>query len=189
MTEESLIEGCISGKREFQELLYRQYSGKMLAICCRYVRSREEAEDIAQEAFVKVFRNIHTFQRLGPLENWIKRIMVNTALAYLRKQKRGIDFADIDHVKHHPHSEQDTLSDINAKDLVALVQNLPSGYRAVFNLFVMEGYSHEEIAAMLGISEGTSKSQLAKARNWLKKNINANLSAKSGQNLTEAQTK
>jgi RNA polymerase sigma-70 factor (ECF subfamily) len=189
VTEESLIEGCISGKREFQELLYKRYAGKMLSVCSRYVKSREEAEDIAQEGFVKVFRSIATFQRIGPLENWIRRIMINTALGYLRAQKRGLDFTDIEHLKCHPKSDQDTLSEINAKDLVGLIHSLPTGYRAVFNLFVMEGYSHLEIAAMLSISEGTSKSQLAKARNWLKKNINSNLSASSGEPITEVQLK
>jgi RNA polymerase sigma factor (sigma-70 family) len=190
VTEESLIEGCISGKREFQELLYKQYSGKMLSVCNRYVRSREEAEDIAQEGFVKVFKNIANFQRIGPLENWIRRIMINTALGYLRAQKRELDFADIDNVKYHPKSDYDTVSDINTKDLLALIQSLPTGYRAVFNLFVMEGYSHQEIAELLNISDGTSKSQLAKARNWLKKNINNNLSTNSGEEpVTEAQLK
>lgn len=143
----------------------------MLSVCNRYVRSREEAEDIAQEGFVKVFRNIHRFQHMGPLENWIRRIMINSALAYLRSQKREPDFSDIDHVKFHPKSDLDTISEINARDLVNLVQHLPTGYRMVFNLFVMEGYSHQEIGELMNISEGTSKSQLAKARNWLRKNI------------------
>ena len=149
----------------------------MLSVCNRYVRSREEAEDIAQEGFVKVFRSLKQFQRIGPLENWIRRIMINTALAYLRSRKREPDFSDIDNVKYHPKSDYDTISDINSKDLMGLIQTLPDGYRMVFNLFVMEGYSHQEIGEMMNISEGTSKSQLSKARNWLKKNITENLEA------------
>ena len=175
VTEDELIEGCIANKREYQKLLYEKYCNKMLAVCFRYCQSREEAEDVVQDAFIKVFKNIATFQKLGPLDAWIRRIMVNTALGYIRARKREIDFADIEKVNFHPESEFNTISEINAKDLTNLIGKLPDGYRMIFNMFVIEGFSHQEIADQLGISEGTSKSQLAKARNWLKKNININL--------------
>lgn len=172
-TEERILEGCISGKREFQELLYKQYSGKMFALCLRYCRNRpdgeREAEDVLQEGFIAVFRNIQSFRRDGSLEGWIRRIIVNTALMHLRAKKKELDFSDIDDVagRYHPESYFDTDSEINAKELTRMLDQLPEGYRLVFNLFAIEGYSHKEIAESLGITEGTSKSQLSKARGCL----------------------
>jgi RNA polymerase sigma-70 factor (ECF subfamily) len=172
-TEESILDGCISGKREFQELLYKRYSGKMFALCLRYCRNRpdgeREAEDVLQEGFITVFKNIHTFRRDGSLEGWIRRIIVNTALMHLRATKKELDFSDIDDLSghYHPESHFDTAAEVNAKELTRMLDLLPEGYRIVFNLFAIEGYSHKEIAETLGISEGTSKSQLSKARGYL----------------------
>jgi RNA polymerase sigma-70 factor (ECF subfamily) len=153
-TEEHILEGCISGKREFQELLYKKHSGKMFAVCLRYCRNREEAEDVLQEGFVTVFRNISAFRRDGSLEGWI------------RARKNKMQFSDVDDLssRYHPESYADTASEINAKELKHMLDMLPEGYRMVFNLFAIEGYSHREIGEMLNISEGTSKSQLSKAR-------------------------
>ncbi len=183
MTEEHILEGCISGKREFQELLYKRYSGKMFALCLRYVRNREEAEDVLQDGFVTVFRNISNFRRDGSFEGWIRRIIVNTALMHIRSHKRDLNFSDLDEVgnKYHPQSHFDTASQINANELLKMLDHLPEGYRMVFNLFAIEGYSHKEIGEMLGINEGTSKSQLSKARNYLQESLQKLMS----ENVTE----
>jgi RNA polymerase sigma-70 factor (ECF subfamily) len=173
VTEENILEGCISGKREFQELLYKKHSGKMFALCLRYVRNREEAEDVLQDGFVTVFKNIKNFRRDGSFEGWIRRIIVNTALMHLRSRKKEMNFSDIDEVgnKFHPESHFDVSSQINANELLRMLDKLPEGYRMVFNLFAIEGYSHKEIGELLGINEGTSKSQLSKARNYLQDSL------------------
>lgn len=141
----------------------------MFALCLRYCRNREEAEDVLQEGFVTVFKSIHSFRRDGSLEGWIRRVIVNTALMHLRTKKREPDFRDIDDLSsnYHPESYSNTADEINAKELKKMLNTLPEGYRVVFNLFAIEGYSHKEIGEMLGISEGTSKSQLSKARGFL----------------------
>ncbi|HEU4718512.1 MAG TPA: sigma-70 family RNA polymerase sigma factor [Bacteroidia bacterium] len=168
-TEEDILDGCISGKRESQELLYKKFSGKMFAVCLRYCRDHEEAQDVLQDGFVRVFGNISAFRRDGSLEGWIRRIMVNTALMHLRAKKREPDFSDIDNIamRYHPESYFDTAAQVNAQELMRMLEALPDGYRTVFNLFAIEGYSHKEIGEMLGITEGTSKSQLSKARGFL----------------------
>jgi RNA polymerase sigma-70 factor (ECF subfamily) len=173
-SEQELITGCVSNKREFQKLLYQKFAGKMLSLCFRYFKSREEAEDVLQDGFVKVFKNIDKFQGTGSFEGWIKRIMVNTALEELRKKKREFITQDIDDLYTQPESVDRTDSAINTKDLINYIQRLPDGYKLVFNLFVIEGYSHGEIGQMLNIGEGTSKSQLSKARAYLQKMMNEN---------------
>jgi RNA polymerase sigma factor (sigma-70 family) len=169
VTEQDILDGCISGKREFQELLYRRFSGKMFALCIRYCHNREDAEDVLQNGFITVFRNIQNFRGEGSFEGWIRRIIVNTALMHLRSKKNELNFSDVEELgtKAHPESQFDTASQINANELIKMLERLPEGYRLVFNLFAIEGYSHKEIAAMLDINEGTSKSQLSKARNYL----------------------
>jgi RNA polymerase sigma factor (sigma-70 family) len=166
--EEAIIEGCKREEPAFQELLYQKYSARMMAICVRYAKTRFEAEDIFHEAFVKVFKNIQTYQQ-GTFEGWMKRIFVNTAINNFRKNQK--------HYGHEQHSEElssgsdedPVLSDISVKELLEIVAKLPEGYRVVFNLYVIEGYTHKEIGEMVGIAEGTSKSQLAKAKQYLKK--------------------
>jgi RNA polymerase sigma-70 factor (ECF subfamily) len=169
ITEKDILEGCISGKREFQELLYRRFSGKMFALCVRYCHNREEAEDVLQNGFITVFKNIGNFRGDGSFEGWIRKIIVNTALMHLRAKKNELNFSDVEELgsKAHPESQFDTASQINANELKKMLERLPEGYRLVFNLYAIEGYAHKEIAEMLGISEGTSKSQLSKARNYL----------------------
>lgn len=159
-------QACKEQNRKAQALLYNYFSKKMLVVCLRYAHSTLEAEDILQNGFVKVFTKHHLYDGTGSLEGWIKRIMVNTAVETYRKNK--VTFSDIS-------LEESTLpvaSDLSAdktsyKDLLALITQLPTGYRTVFNLYAIEGYSHKEIADMLLISEGNSKSQLSRARQWL----------------------
>jgi RNA polymerase sigma-70 factor (ECF subfamily) len=141
----------------------------MFALCLRYCRNREEAEDVLQDGFITVFRNIHNFRRDGSFEGWIRKIIVNTALMHLRSKKNELNFSDVEELgaKIHPESSFDTASQINAAELSKMLDRLPEGYRLVFNLFAIEGYTHKEIGVMLGINEGTSKSQLSKARNYL----------------------
>jgi RNA polymerase sigma-70 factor (ECF subfamily) len=167
-TEEQIVRGCMAGKREFQKKLYDTYARKMFFVCYRYSKSREEAEDVLQEGFVKVFRNIHTFKFQGSFEGWVCRIMVNTAIEHIRKRKQANVFDEEGEVLNHPESESDAAGKMNEKELLKMLQLLPEGYRTVFNLYAIEGYSHKEIGELLDITEGTSKSQLSKAKNYLK---------------------
>jgi RNA polymerase sigma factor (sigma-70 family) len=170
--EHRLVAGCKAGERPWQELLYKRYSARMMALCLRYSKSREEAEDILQDGFVKVFTGIHQFQQLGSLEGWIKKIMVNTALTNYRKNaKKYHTDTDILELQIEDRGNSNILGEINKSDLLQLIQSLSPGYQMVFNMYAIEGYSHKEIAGQLGISEGTSKSQLARAKQLLQKNI------------------
>ncbi|MFL5752303.1 MAG: RNA polymerase sigma factor [Bacteroidia bacterium] len=173
-SEEELIKGCISEKRECQKLLYQKFAGKMMAVCFRYCKNRQEAEDVLQEGFIKVFRSISKFQGSGSFEGWVRRIMVNTALEELRRRKNQLLTDDIDEIYVQPESDLRTEEKINAKELIRLIQELPAGYQLVFNLNVIEGYTHKEIGEMLGINEGTSKSQLAKARAYIQRLMSKN---------------
>jgi RNA polymerase sigma-70 factor (ECF subfamily) len=165
-----LIERCKEGDRSAQEALYNRFASKMMGVCMRYAGDRDVAADMLQEGFIKVFRYLHQFRGDGSVEGWIRRIMVNTALAHLRKQKALQYKVPLSEAEEH--AEPATVhQSMNADALMELVQQLPDGYRAVFNLYAIEGYEHQEIAEMLGISEGTSKSQMARARRWLKKNL------------------
>lgn len=163
ITESDLINGCIEGNRKMQEELYQRFSPKMYAVCLRYASSTEEAQDILQEAFIKVFRKIGSFRGDGSFEGWIRRIFVNTAIEHFRRRR---------YLQPVTEREENTIEgkSINAldglaeKDILALIQELSPGYRTVFNMYVIEGYSHKEIGEMLGISEGTSKSQLSRAK-------------------------
>ena len=171
ITEAEIVDGCKAGKRELQKALYTRYSGKMFAVCLRYSKNREEAEDILQDGFVKVFHSIKQFMGAGSFEGWIRRIMVNTALEFLRKKKLDFSSFDIEHVESNREGSFDSTGKIAADALLAIIQTLPDGYKTVFNLYAIEGYQHKEIAVMLGISEGTSKSQLARARYILQEKL------------------
>lgn len=161
--ESKLIEGCIAGKRDMQQLLYDLYSKKMMAVCLRYAPTTFEAEDIMQEAFVKVFTHIGKFKRDCPLEFWIRKIMVNTALKHLRSKQLLTVSHEADEVNNLP-SENFSLTGYSLDELLSMVQSLAPRYRMVFNLYAIEGYNHREIGEMLDISEGTSKSQYSRAR-------------------------
>lgn len=166
-TEKELIQSCIKGDRQSQKQIFDIYGAKMLAVCHRFAKNKAEAEDIFQEGFIRVFRHIQNFSFEGSFEGWIRRIMINTALKYNNKKtvSWGIDISE--HVELYDHLEPSVISSISEEELIMYIGELPEGYRLVFNLFVIEGYSHKEIGELLGIEESTSRSQLVKARKML----------------------
>lgn len=168
---ESLYEGCLNGDREAQARLYQHTSSSMLSLCLRYTEDQAEAEDVLQTGYIRVFTRIHSFQQRGSFEGWIRKIMVNTAIEAYRRRKRMLQWTGIDRELEDvlPTPQTDPLE---YEDIINLIRELPDGYRMVFNMFAMEGYSHKEIAETLGISENTSKTQLLRARQWLKKRMN-----------------
>jgi RNA polymerase sigma factor (sigma-70 family) len=165
LSEQELIEGCRKGDRSFQEALYERYCRKMLVVCLRYSKTTAEAEDILQEGFVKVFQGLKNFREESKLETWMTRIMVNTALNSQRKKLYLYPMVDVE--KIDVAEEEVSVSGIHVMQLLEMIQSLPQGCQVVFNLFAIEGYNHKEIAEMLGISEGTSKSQYARARSLM----------------------
>lgn len=166
--EQELIKGCLRRDRNAQQQLFDLYSSKMYGLCYRYVRHVMEAEDILVTAFTKVFERIEQFKGEGSFEGWIRRIMVNEALTYLRKSRAMYLETELEQADREP--DYDQLSDhLEAEDLLKMIQELPAGYRLVFNMYAIDGYSHKEIAEHLGISENTSKSQLSRARVYLQK--------------------
>jgi len=174
ITELDLIRGCLEGDRRIQQELYNRFSPKMYAVCLRYAGNAEEAQDILQEGFIKVFKKLDSFRNEGSFEGWVRRIFVNTAIEQFRRKRYLMPVTE---------KEENTiegkylsvLDNLAASDIMALVQELSPGYRTVFNMYVVEGYSHKEIGDILGISEGTSKSQLSRAKvilqNLVKKHI------------------
>jgi RNA polymerase sigma-70 factor (ECF subfamily) len=168
-----LIKDCLHGKPAAQRALYEQYAGSMLGVCYRFTKSVNDAEDVLQEGFVKVFRHLQQYKSEGELGAWIRRIMVTTAINYLKKHSRyqaDLSFSDMG---LHPVSLDNPDVLLDAKDLADIVRQLPAGYQTIFNLYAIEGYNHVEIGKMLGISEGTSRSQYSRARalliSWLEK--------------------
>lgn len=166
-TEEELIEGCLNSDRKAQRALYDLYAGKMLAISMRYSKSQQEAEDILQEAFIKVFDHLNNFRKESKLYSWIKRIVVNTALNHQRSKLYLYPMVDVETVRIQD-EKSFSLSHFHYEDLMKMIQNLPVGCKVIFNLYAVEGYKHNEIADMLNISEGTSKSQYSRAKQLLK---------------------
>lgn len=169
LSESELIESCRKGNRAAQKALYDQFCKKMMVVCLRYAKSTQEAEDILQEGFVKVFHGLEGFRQDAKLETWMTRIMVNTALNHHRKKLYLFPMVDVEEVEI-PQAEV-SLSGLHFTQLLDMVQALPQGCQIVFNLFAIEGYSHKEIAEMLSISEGTSKSQYARAKSLLQAKI------------------
>lgn len=165
--EKELIQGCARGDRASQKALYERYCRKMMAVCQRYSRSTQEAEDTLQEAFIKIFKSIGEFRAESKLETWITRIMINTALNSQRQKLYLMPMVDVTEISL-PEREEVSLSGFHLDELINMVQSLPDGCRVVFNLFAIEGYGHQEIAKMLQISEGTSKSQYNRAKTLLK---------------------
>jgi len=163
----NIIKECASGKVRAQEKLYRMFAPKMFGVCLRYAKDRTEAEDNLQDGFVKVFSNIKKFRHEGSLEGWIRRIMVNVCLEKYRKQHLLHPVEDIQNYDIHKFSDN-IIEKITADELMELIQELPPRYKMVFNLFVIEGMNHKEIADEMNISVGTSKSNLARARDILK---------------------
>jgi RNA polymerase sigma-70 factor, ECF subfamily len=175
LNDDSILDGCVAGKRSAQSALYRRYAPVMLGVCMRYARDHDEAEDIMQEAFLKIFQNIASFRNEGSFEGWMKRVMINHALNHYRRQKKQPFLEDIDSISETDildRDEQPLLpAPVSAEQLTTLIQLLPPGYRMVFNMYVFEEFSHKEISRELNISENTSKTQLLKARRMLRKRI------------------
>lgn len=169
--EIELVRGCVSNERQAHNALFHKYSKKMMSVCFRYSRNREDAEDVLIEGFKRVFDKIDTFSATGSLEGWIRKVIVNVAIAKFNQGSRLYKHVDIETVQIVDHSSNDIYSELNAKELILQIQKLPPVYQMVFNLYVFEGLKHREIAEQLGISEGTSKSNLSDARTWLKKRI------------------
>ncbi len=172
MTDEELIRGCIREDATCQKEVFNRYAGRMLGVCHRYARTAADAEDILQDAFIKVFDKIHQFKFEGSFEGWIRRIIVNTALkkyTLRRYEKEVVGYEVKD--KDESGMEPTAYSHLTQKEILDLINNLPEGYKLIFNLYVIEGFQHEEIAEMLGIQPGTSRSQLVKARTMLQKQI------------------
>ena len=170
MTDADLIAACRQGNSRAQKLLYERFAGLMLSVCLRYLRHREDAEEVMIGGFVKVFRALNQYRHEGSFEGWIRRIMVNEALGQLRrKEPLHLAIDDVPSTAAVTPATADTQ--LQADDMLALLAELPAGYRTVFNLYALEGYSHPEIAELLGISEGTSKSQLSKARAMLQRRL------------------
>ncbi len=165
LSEQELIEGCRKGDRSFQQALYERFCRKMMVVCLRYSKTTAEAEDILQEGFVKVFHALKDFRQESKLGTWITRIMVNTALNSQRRKLYLYPMVDVE--KIDVPEDEVSISGIHFSQLLEIIQSLPHGCQVVFNLFAIEGYNHKEIAEMLGISEGTSKSQYSRARSLL----------------------
>ncbi len=168
--EYELVRACRREERSAQEALYARFSRRMFAVCLRYARHRAEAEDLLQEGFIQVFDKLHAFRMEGSLEGWIRRIMVHTCINHLRKKSVRHEVLGTEHVPERAVGPA-AMNNLGQAELLALVQELPDGYRAVFNLYAIEGYDHAEIAALLGCGESTSRSQLAKARLALQRRL------------------
>ncbi|WP_290795155.1 RNA polymerase sigma factor [Flavihumibacter sp. UBA7668] len=167
MTEEALLYGCINNDPMSQKELYHKYNSKMLAVCYRFAHHREDAEDMLQEGFIKVFSQIHTFRSQGALEGWIRRIMVHTCINHLKRNKKFNENVDLIHATGLQVREESVPSIVQAKQVIECIRMLPIGYRTVLNLYALEGYSHKEIATVLDIEESTSRSQYTRARQML----------------------
>ena len=167
MTEEAILQGCLHNEPGAQRELYQKYSSKMLSVCYRFAHNREDAEDMLQEGFIKVFSQIHTFQNKGAFEGWVRRIVVHTCINHLKKNKKFNESVDLIHATSVQIREESVPSIVQAKQVVECIRILPIGYRTVLNLYAIEGYSHKEIADMLDIEESTSRSQYTRAKQML----------------------
>lgn len=167
MTEELLLQGCYRNDAMAQQELYQRYSPKMLSVCYRYAKTREDAEDMLQEGFIKVFTQIHQYENRGSLEGWILRIVVHTCINHIKKYKKFNDHVDIADAVNITVREESITGLIQAKQIIESIRSLPIGYRTVLNLYAIEGYSHREIGDMLDIEESTSRSQYTRAKNML----------------------
>ena len=174
LSDDDLIRGCRENNRKSQEMLYRRYARAMYNLCVIYESDRDNAKDILQEAFIKIFRNIDGFDRKGSLKGWMKKIITNTAIDHYRKNHTEAQFIPIENIIHPFSDEESVASILNTKDIISQVNRLPNGARMIFQLYAIEGYSHKEIADLLNISEGTSKSQISRAKQLLQQWIGGN---------------
>ncbi len=176
-SETDLIKGCIEGNPQMQRLLYDRFSSKMYGVCLRYAENTEDANDVMQEGFIKVYKSLSKFRAEGSFEGWIRRIFVNTSIEHYRKKVKLYNVTEVQENTIED-NDLDALDSLATKDILNIVNELSPGYKQVFNMHVIEGYSHKEIADVLGITEGTSKSQLARAKGVLKKIIETRSSSK-----------
>jgi RNA polymerase sigma-70 factor (ECF subfamily) len=167
MDHQKLVKDCLKGKSQAQRELYEQFAQSMLGVCYRYTRSIRDAEDVLQEGFIKVFHHLQQYKQEGELGAWIRRIMVNTALNYLKRNRKYQEEMFFTEEYLHPVTDDDPAIRLQAKELADLIRQLPQGYQVIFNLHAVEGFTHVEIGEMLGISDGTSRSQYSRARNLL----------------------
>ncbi len=169
MSEAELVEGCRKQNVQSQRSLYERYSRTMYGVCLRYASNQDDAQDILQEGFIRVFSRLDSFRGEGSLEGWIRRIMIHTSIEHYRKKSRYflVDVNEATEVEVLP----DALGRLGRQEVLELIQNLPAGYRTIFNLYEVEGFSHQEISVMMNVSVGTSKSQLSRAKSWLKERI------------------
>jgi RNA polymerase sigma factor (sigma-70 family) len=170
-SDKELIERCLKNDSRAQEFLYKRFSRRMYGVCLRFARNTMEADDILQEGFIKVFSFLKDFRHDGSLEGWVRRTIVNTAINYYNSKQKEWSETSIDMAESHLSVSEDILEKISTADLLNLIHELPEGYRLVFNLYIIEGYNHKEIAEMLNISENTSKSQLSRARMALQQKL------------------
>ena len=168
MEDKALVENCIKGDPKAQRMLFDKFASKMLGVCMRYTKNTEQAEDVLQDGFVKVFTKLDHFKGGGSLEGWIRRIMVNTALDEIRRNVKFQKNVAVDDVDYKLDTNAYIIEGLQSEDLLKLINDMPDGYKVVFNMFAIEGYSHKEIANQLGVSENTSKSQYSRARAYLK---------------------
>ena len=170
MTEKELVQGCLKEDGAYQKALFDRYAPKMLSVCRRYARHSMEAEDLLQDAFIRIFDKLGSFRGDGSLEGWVRRIVVHACIRNYRKSSFKKEQFGLEHLPEEP-VEAEAISNMSANEMLALIKELPDGYRMAFNLFAIEGYGHAEIAEMMGCGESTSRSQLAKARRWLQARI------------------
>ena len=171
INEQDLVRACQRNDRKAQTAFYNMYKGKLMGVCRRYARSKEEAEDIYQEAFVKIFNNIKSLEKPEAVGAWVRKTVIHTAINYYHANLKFQQNTDYETVVLSNDDYPNILATLSSEDLLALIHQLPDGYRMVFNMYIIEGYSHKEIAETLGISEGASKSQLSRARAILQQEI------------------
>ncbi|WP_226391297.1 RNA polymerase sigma factor [Penaeicola halotolerans] len=180
--DQQLIEGCLRGDQKAQKHLYDQYSGKLFALCLRYMKDHDLAQDVLIEGFMRIFEKLEQFKHEGSFEGWMKRLMVNHALMTLRKNRATLMELNWDDERSELKEEVLQSDHLEAEDMLSMVKALPVGYRTVFNLYAIEGYSHKEIGDMLQISENTSKSQLSRARVLLQKMMHTSENINNAEN-------
>lgn len=171
LNDENLIAECLKNNRKAQKLLYDKYSSKLMGVCLRYTNSRQDAEDVLIEGFINIFQKLSMYSGEGSFEGWMKRIMINGAISHYRANNKYRFHEDIEDCYEIKRNEETAIERLEVKQLLKLIETMPKGYKMIFNFFVVEGYSHREIAEMLDISEGTSKSQFSKARKWLQNKL------------------
>ncbi len=170
-TKKETIERCCRNDQVAQRQFYDFYKRMLLGMCIRYISNRNEAEDIFQEAFIKIFRSLPTLKNYDVVDGWVKRIVINTAIDHYKSNAKHYDLDEVEIADKAIDIDPEIIAHLSTETLLNEIKSLPDGYRAIFNLYVIDGFSHAEIAEMLQISEGTSKSQLSKAKNQLKKQL------------------